>query len=90
MDKEWTTLLRYTLEYIIGVESFLDFAHTKGRPQGDEILCPCGKFRNHLWVRRHVVYDHLIVKDFWKGYNIWIYHGELIPSHTKLNHAMEN
>jgi len=29
-----------------------------------------------------VVYEHLIVKGFVKGYRIWIRHGEEIPYHT--------
>jgi len=83
MDKEWTKFPRFSPEYINGVESFLDFAYTRGRTQGLEILCPCTKCRNSLWARRNVIYEHLIVKGFVKGYHIWIHHGEEIPSHTK-------
>ena len=46
MDKEWTKLPRFSQEYIDGVDSFLDFAFIKGRPQGDEILCPYATCRN--------------------------------------------
>lgn len=80
MDKEWTKLPRFSREFINGVESFLDFAYTKGRPIGGEIFCPCAKCKNHCWTRRNVVYDHLIAKGFLKGYNVWVNHGEEIPT----------
>jgi len=56
MDKEWTKFPRISNEYIKGVESFLEFAYTRGRPQGREILCPCAKWKNCIWARRHVTY----------------------------------
>ena len=34
MGKEWSKFPRISNEYIKGVESFLDFAYTRGRPQG--------------------------------------------------------
>jgi len=34
VDKEWTKFSRFSKEYIDGVELFLDFACTNGRPQG--------------------------------------------------------
>jgi len=34
VDKEWTKFPRFRKEYINGVELFLDFAYTSGRPQG--------------------------------------------------------
>jgi hypothetical protein len=48
MDKEWTKLPRLSREYKKGVVSFLDFAFTKGKPEGREILCPCAKCKKHL------------------------------------------
>ena len=60
MDKGWTNLPRYSNEYMHGVESFLDFAFSKGRPQGEEILCPCAKCNNSSWERRDIVFNHLI------------------------------
>ncbi|XP_057429566.1 uncharacterized protein LOC130722756 [Lotus japonicus] len=77
-DKEWTKLPRFCPEYIMGVRRFLDFAYTKGRPQGDEILCPCAKCRNHCWTKRNVILDHLVANDFLKGYDVWVHHGEQI------------
>ncbi|KAJ1425774.1 Transposase-associated domain [Sesbania bispinosa] len=90
MDKEWTELPRFSPEYINGVESFLDFAYNKGRPQGDEILCPCAKCKNILWARRCVVYDHLISKGFLKGYDVWVNHGERISSRMVIDDDMED
>ncbi|KAJ1435170.1 Transposase-associated domain [Sesbania bispinosa] len=71
MDKEWTKLPRFSRDYIDGVESFLDFAYNKGRPQGEEILCPCAKCGNCCWEKRNVVYNHLIATGFAEGYNVW-------------------
>jgi hypothetical protein len=34
MDKGWTKLPRFSREYKKGVLSFLDFAYTKGKPEG--------------------------------------------------------
>jgi len=55
MDKDWTKYLRFSREYINSVESFLDFAYTRGGVVGQEILCPCASYKNCCWVRRHVV-----------------------------------
>ena len=76
MDKGWINLPRYSNDYINGVESFLEFAFTKGRPQGGEILCPCVMCRNLNWRKRDVVLEHLVCKGFVQGYNEWVYHGE--------------
>lgn len=76
MDKEWMKLARYSTEYINGVESFLNYAYTKGKPQGVEILCPCAKCHNVFWRTRKVVADHLIGYGFEKGYDVWVRHGE--------------
>ncbi|CAL0321565.1 unnamed protein product [Lupinus luteus] len=62
MDKEWIKLPRYSSEYIDGVEFFLNYAYTNGKPQGGEILCPCAKCHNTCWEVRAIVYDHLIGK----------------------------
>ena len=88
MEKEWAKFPRFSREYIDGLESFLDFAYTRGRPQGREILCPCADCRNCVWARRHVVYDHLIATGFLKGYKVWIHHGEEISSTTKSDDDM--
>ena len=80
MDKNWMNLPRFSQEYIDGVSSFLDFAFTKGKPQGREILCPCAKCGNGRWEKRDVVNSHLICYGFVKGYKQWINHGEGVTS----------
>ncbi|CAK8543900.1 unnamed protein product [Lathyrus sativus] len=84
MDKAWTKLPRHWKKYRKGVKSFLDFAYTTGRPQGREISCPCAHCANCKWERRHVVRDHLIAVGFVKGYDVWVNHGEDIPSPMKI------
>ncbi|KAG8499057.1 hypothetical protein CXB51_005459 [Gossypium anomalum] len=46
------------------------------------ILCPCKKCDNINWHFREVVYEHLIVDGFIRGYKKWIFHGECTPSRT--------
>ncbi|KAK2416365.1 hypothetical protein QL285_038762 [Trifolium repens] len=79
MDKEWTKLPRHWKRYRKGVKSFLDFAYTKGSPQGREISCPCAHCANGKWARRHVVRNHLIAAGFVEGYDVWVNHGEDMP-----------
>ncbi|PPS08085.1 hypothetical protein GOBAR_AA12559 [Gossypium barbadense] len=43
------------------------------------ILCQC-KCGNIYWHYREVVYEHLIVDGFIRGYKKWIFHGECTPS----------
>ncbi|CAH9139648.1 unnamed protein product [Cuscuta epithymum] len=76
MDKEWMKSARYSPEYINGVEYFLNYAYARGNPQGKEILCPCIKCHNALWMTRATVFDHLIAYGFERGYNVWVRHGE--------------
>ncbi|KAK5802982.1 hypothetical protein PVK06_030619 [Gossypium arboreum] len=46
------------------------------------ILCPCKKCGNINWHFREVVYEHLIVDGFIRGYKTWIFHGECTSSGT--------
>ncbi|KAG8497137.1 hypothetical protein CXB51_008384 [Gossypium anomalum] len=46
------------------------------------ILCPCKKCGNIYWHSREVVYEHLIVDGFIRGYKKWIFHGECTSSGT--------
>lgn len=63
-------------DYILGVEFFLNFAYTIGKPQGKEILCPCIECHNAFWKTRAVVFNHLVYFGFERGYHVWIRHGE--------------
>nr|XP_009765328.1 PREDICTED: uncharacterized protein LOC104216887 [Nicotiana sylvestris] len=74
-DKSWMNLLRWTDEYIRGVNDFLDKAFERAA-QGNEILCPCKKCMNRYWYYRNVVEDHLVVHGFVDGYTKWVFHGE--------------
>nr|XP_027186488.1 uncharacterized protein LOC113784479 [Cicer arietinum] len=90
MDKKWTTLHRLNSEYRKCVKSFLDFAFTKGEPQGRTILCPCAKCRNCRWRRRKVVRNHLIEFSFVQGYDVWVNHGEQISLPKEMDDHMED
>lgn len=88
MEKKWTKFPRFITKYINGLDSFLGFAYTRGRPQGREILCPCVKCKNYICARLRVVYYHLIVSGFLKGYDLWVYHGEETPLPTSKDEDM--
>ncbi|XP_004514322.1 uncharacterized protein [Cicer arietinum] len=85
MDKEWTKLARESKEYQNGVDFFLDYAYTKGKPCGKEISCPCAECYNTNWFTRKVVRNHLIALGFQKGYDFWVRHGEEIRKPNDLN-----
>ncbi|XP_019263792.1 PREDICTED: uncharacterized protein LOC109241509 [Nicotiana attenuata] len=78
-DKSWMYLLRWTDEYIRGVNNFLDKAFERAS-QRNKILCPCKKCINRYWHYRNVVEDHLVVNGFVDGYTKWVFHGEGLSS----------
>ncbi|XP_019265558.1 PREDICTED: uncharacterized protein LOC109243116 [Nicotiana attenuata] len=75
VDKSWMHLLRWTDEYIRGVNDFLDKAFERAS-HGNEILCPCTKCINRYWNYRNMVEDHLVINGFFDGYTEWVFHGE--------------
>lgn len=76
-DEQWVDQTsKFSSEYMNDVKSFSDFSYNNGKPQGEEIFCPCARCKNWFWVRRHVVYDLLIVMDFLISYNFWIHYGK--------------
>jgi hypothetical protein len=85
MDKEWTKSARESEEYEIGLNYFLDYAYTKGKPRGKEILCPCATCYNSKWFTRNAVRNHLIAFGFQKGYDVWVRHGEKIRKPNDIN-----
>jgi hypothetical protein len=89
MDKEWTKQPRLSREYKKGVLSFLDFAYTKGKPEGNEILCPCANCVNIYYEERDKVYDHLVAFGFVEGYKVWTNHGEQRSKTTKIDDHMD-
>ena len=65
--------------YRNGVQTFLNFSFQYAS-QENMILCPCKKCVNINWHYREVVYEHLIVDGFVRGYKQWFFHGECPPS----------
>lgn len=58
-----------TIEYQKVLEEFLDLMFAKEYLSG-QILCPCIKFGNEVWVNREEARMHLICDGFIKGYQI--------------------
>ncbi|KAK5834545.1 hypothetical protein PVK06_018427 [Gossypium arboreum] len=81
MDRSWMKLSRVSNAYQNGVQTFLNFAF-QNASQENMILCPCKKCGNIYWHFREVVYEHLIVDGFIRGYKKWIFHGECTSSGT--------
>ena len=81
MDKTWIDMPRNTIQYMEGLNKFLDFAFDKRSVEG-RIICPCPRCKFNKWQSRDAVYDHLIVKPFPKGYTIWVRHGETSHADT--------
>jgi hypothetical protein len=52
MDKEWTKSARESDAFQNGLDFFLDYAYTKGKPRGKEISCPCVDCYNRKWFTR--------------------------------------
>lgn len=76
MNRSWIGMPRNTLEYLVGLNQFLDFAFTNG-VVGDKIKCPCPKCGFEKWQTRKMVFDHLIDKLFPQNYVTWVMHGEM-------------
>ncbi|XP_061363146.1 uncharacterized protein LOC133306783 [Gastrolobium bilobum] len=75
MDKSWIDMPRNSVEYLHGLDKFLDFAFEKRSING-AIKCPCPKCGFNKWETKGTVRDHLICKQFPKNYKVWIWHGE--------------
>nr|XP_017233155.1 PREDICTED: uncharacterized protein LOC108207204 [Daucus carota subsp. sativus] len=79
MDKSWISKDRDSLEYEVGVESFLIFAEENAKNR-NKIPCPCaccGNFKKHSV---KIIRGHLYEKGFSLGYVDWIWHGEKCPT----------
>ncbi|GKB66341.1 transposase-associated domain-containing protein [Tanacetum coccineum] len=76
MDKSWMYRApRASSQYVSGVEYFLNFAFKKSIQHG-KILCPCADCHNRFYLKRALVYDHLICVGFKRGYLNWTDHEE--------------
>ena len=69
MDNNWMYLPRVNIEYEKGLDKFLDSMFSK-ECLGGQILCPCIKCGNEVWVDREEARIHLICDGFIKGYQI--------------------
>ncbi|KAK5802905.1 hypothetical protein PVK06_030536 [Gossypium arboreum] len=81
MDRSWMKLSRVSNDYQNGVQTFLNFSF-QNASQENMILCLCKKCGNINWHFREVVYEHLIVDGFIRGYKKWIFHGKCTSSGT--------
>ena len=90
MDKSWINLPRNTIQYVKGLEEFLDFAIANRSVEG-RIKCPCLDCKFRRWLTRNEVYEHLILKQFPVGYTRWIWHGEssVVDTSNSGYHASE-
>ncbi|XP_027915007.1 uncharacterized protein LOC114174367 [Vigna unguiculata] len=101
MDKSWIKLPRNTPAYLVGLNSFLDFAFQHGASAGlnsfldfafqhgasaSTIICPCSKCSFRKWRTRQEVSDHLVCKPFPQGYTFWCRHRETMSGeHVLVN-----
>ncbi|KAK5802933.1 hypothetical protein PVK06_030566 [Gossypium arboreum] len=81
MDRSLLNLSVVSNEYRNGVQTFLNFAF-QNASQENMILCPCKRCGNINWHFCEVVYEHLIVDGFIRGYKKWIFHRECTSSGT--------
>ncbi|XP_074374165.1 uncharacterized protein LOC141714550 [Apium graveolens] len=75
MDKSWIFKDRDSLEYEIGVESFLIFTE-ENLKDPKNIPCPCGHCINFRKYNVKVIQGHLYEKGFSLEYTDWNWHGE--------------
>ena len=74
IDKSWISKPRNTIEYVKGLNVFLDFAFEHGN--GLVIKCPCSKCGFKKWRTRDVVQERLTCRAFPENYKKWYFHGE--------------
>ena len=68
------SLRRDDLNYLQGVDRFIDFAVQS--TNRDEIACPCVKCANRYYKHTTVVRGHLIAYGIRQNYTLWYFHGE--------------
>ena len=79
MDKSWISKDRDSLEYEVGVESFLIFAEENAKNRNKN-PCPCARCGNFKKHSVEIIRGHLYEKGFSLGYVDWIWHGEKCPT----------
>ncbi|KAL0911946.1 hypothetical protein M5K25_017885 [Dendrobium thyrsiflorum] len=75
MNKSWITKAKWSCNYRIDVNNFLEFASPSHNSLG-KILCPYKPCINRYFHSMKGVKDHLISKEFFTGYVLWNRHGE--------------
>ncbi|CAN1800358.1 hypothetical protein LINPERHAP1_LOCUS22505 [Linum perenne] len=75
MDRSWMEKRRFSVEYIKGVSSFMNFVQDHF---GNDvhIHCPCKSCLNVFQESQEVVLSHLMINGIDVGYTRWVYHGE--------------
>jgi len=68
-----------TLEWIAKTEVFVNRAFSLPNT-GDYVRCPCSNCRNYQGQIRRVLSQHLCKYGFMPNYEIWVHHGESLPS----------
>ncbi|XP_074373719.1 uncharacterized protein LOC141714076 [Apium graveolens] len=89
MDKSWIFKDKDSLEYEIGVESFLIFAEENSKDPKN-IPCPCGRCSNIRKYNVKVIRGHLYEKGFSLGYTDWIWLGETSSKSVRSSAAAYN
>ncbi|XP_021750930.1 uncharacterized protein LOC110716606 isoform X1 [Chenopodium quinoa] len=82
-DKEWTKINdRSLVEYIKGVDNFLNFAFSNVIEDDNTatIRCPCDNCRNLVYKKRCDVRFDLLKSGMYEYYTIWDLHGEKVSN----------
>ena len=79
MVKRWIDKNRRFVEYITGIENFLDFTFANAEDR-NMIVCPCNrcKLGRKCWFTRDVLTHHFMFNGFLPSYKEWVHHGESI------------
>ena len=76
---------RFSAEYLIEIEKFLDYAFREGDENG-KVRCPCKKCVLRKLKIRGDIYDDLVVNGIMSGYNTWFCHGESLSNQSSSPH----
>jgi len=62
IDKTWIKAPLTSESYKIGAQSFITFA--KAKAVKGEIVCPCMKCRNRVWLNMDIAHHHILSRGF--------------------------
>ncbi|XP_038679433.1 uncharacterized protein LOC119980710 [Tripterygium wilfordii] len=80
MDKSWINKHRLSVEYLNGINKFIEFAFQNSSDSAGRVLCPCVNCMNAFWVDRQAIEDHLICNGFNPRYTHWDCHGDVMAA----------